>query len=184
MGDTTNAHVKLIGKRFGKLVVTSFAHQDKYRHIFWRCTCDCGGVRTTCSRQLIGGRTKSCGCLPRPRGKANKQWKGVGELGLVYFHAVKNGAIRRGLEFDLTIEQCWKLFVAQRRKCKLSGLPLVFRSCQRQHDGTASLDRIDSAKGYTLDNVQWIHKDINQMKMEFSEDYFLTLVHAIAKHTS
>ena len=44
------------------------------------------------------------------------------------------------------------------------------------HGGaTASLDRIDSDGAYTIDNVQWIHKDINVMKNSFSEEYFMYL---------
>ena len=40
---------------------------------------------------------------------------------------------------------------------------------------TASLDRIDNTKGYTQDNVQWVHKDINRIKSDLSQEYFLTL---------
>lgn len=38
---------------------------------------------------------------------------------------------------------------------------------------TASLDRIDSLKGYTLDNVQWIHKDLNYMKCDYEENEYI-----------
>ena len=38
--------------------------------------------------------------------------------------------------------------------------------------GNASLDRIDSSKGYVKDNIQWVHKDVQIMKNKFSEDYF------------
>jgi hypothetical protein len=34
--------------------------------------------------------------------------------------------------------------------------------------GTARLDMIDPAKGYVEGNVQWIHKDIQAMKGDFS----------------
>lgn len=38
---------------------------------------------------------------------------------------------------------------------------------------TASLDRIDSSKGYLENNVQWVHKDINWMKQDYSHEEFL-----------
>jgi hypothetical protein len=38
---------------------------------------------------------------------------------------------------------------------------------------TASLDRIDSSKGYFKGNVQWIHKDLNVMKMDLTEEKFI-----------
>ena len=38
-----------------------------------------------------------------------------------------------------------------------------------------SVDRIDSSKGYIIDNIRWIHKDINVMKNSFSDEYFTYL---------
>jgi len=52
----------LIGKRFGRLTVTSFSHKDK-KHVYWNCLCDCGGDRISSSGNLIHGGNKSCGCL-------------------------------------------------------------------------------------------------------------------------
>jgi hypothetical protein len=68
----------------------------------------------------------------------------------------------------------WELFLKQDRKCALSGLPIEFGTKGREL-GTASLDRIDSTKGYTPENVQWLHKDINQMKMDLTEQKFIDL---------
>lgn len=45
---------------------------------------------------------------------------------------------------------------------------------------TASLDRIDSSSGYGLENIQWLHKDINIMKNVHSQDYFLSLCKKVA----
>lgn len=63
----------------------------------------------------------------------------------------------------------------QHRKCNLSGVELEF-----DKTNSASLDRIDNTKGYTLENVQWVHKDINRMKNVFSQDYFIDMCHRIA----
>ena len=106
-------------------------------------------------------------------GKNNPTWKGYEELSSVYFSRVKNNAKIRNLEFNITIKQMWDLFLKQNRKCALSGLELKFHKKRKMaSDGNASLDRIDSSKGYTNDNIQWIHTDINQMNMEFAEDKF------------
>jgi len=48
------------------------------------------------------------------------------------------------------------------------------------HENTASLDRIDSSKGYVKDNVQWVHKDINRMKWNFPQDKFVKLCSFVA----
>lgn len=47
---------------------------------------------------------------------------------------------------------------------------------------SASLDRIDSKKSYTVDNVQWVHKDVNWMKNKFDQDYFIEMCGRIADH--
>lgn len=52
----------LTGKRYGRLVVTSFAGLT-HSHGTWICMCDCGGTKTVVSGSLRNGLTKSCGCL-------------------------------------------------------------------------------------------------------------------------
>jgi hypothetical protein len=45
---------------------------------------------------------------------------------------------------------------------------------------TASLDRIDSSKGYTIDNVQWVHKTVNLMKRELNQQDFIDICNKIS----
>jgi hypothetical protein len=84
------------------------------------------------------------------------------------------------LSFDISIEEAWNLFLKQDRTCALSGLVLEFGKKGREL-GTASLDRIDSKEGYTTDNIQWVHKDVNKMKMDFDEERLLLLCEKIYK---
>jgi len=48
--------------------------------------------------------------------------------------------------------------------------------------GDASLDRIDNSKGYHLNNVQWVHKDVNRMKWIFEQDYFIKLCNKVSEY--
>ena len=80
------------------------------------------------------------------------------------------------------MEQAWELFEKQNRKCALSGLLLNFPKDRNTHGGTASLDRIDSNGNYTLDNVQWVHKDINRLKNSFDQDYFINLCKLVSNY--
>jgi hypothetical protein len=48
---------------------------------------------------------------------------------------------------------------------------------------TASLDRKDSSKGYTKDNVQWIHKTINFMKGQMSDQEFVSWCKLVCTNT-
>lgn len=60
--------MSLVGRRFGRLVVTSFAHiknQSKY----WLCQCDCGEEVIQNTSNLNAGRMRSCGCLRRELNK-------------------------------------------------------------------------------------------------------------------
>ncbi len=82
----------------------------------------------------------------------------------------------------MTIQEAWALFLKQNKKCAYSGIPLQFPSQEKNHDGTASIDRIDSNGDYTIDNVQWVHKDINFMKQVFSEKQFLDYCVSICKY--
>jgi hypothetical protein len=102
------------------------------------------------------------------------QWRGYGEIGITYWNQCQRNASLRKINFDLTIEYAWDVFIQQNRLCALSGGPLTM---PHNHDGkqigTASLDRIDSTKGYEINNVQWIHKDYQQMKWALSQIDFI-----------
>lgn len=53
----------LSGKRFGKLTVVKFDHQDRTTMLnFYQCKCDCGNTIIARGVFLRKGFTKSCGC--------------------------------------------------------------------------------------------------------------------------
>lgn len=53
----------LTGQRFGRLTVVSKTDERKDRCVVWKCICDCGNEHFVISRSLLGGKTRSCGCL-------------------------------------------------------------------------------------------------------------------------
>lgn len=53
----------LLGKRFGKLVVTEKTESRSRGLVVWKCKCDCGKECVASSRNLLSGYKKSCGCL-------------------------------------------------------------------------------------------------------------------------
>ncbi len=76
---------------------------------------------------------------------------GIHELSGAYFSQIRCGAKTRGLEFNITIQYVWDLFEKQNFKCALSGLPItLYRNWtkKKNENSTASLDRVDSSKGY------------------------------------
>jgi dCMP deaminase len=72
-------------------------------------------------------------------------------------------AKRRNIKFDLKIEDVWDLYLKQDKKCALSGIEIFFYK-EKKKRNTASIDRKDSKLDYTLDNIQILHKDVNNMK--------------------
>jgi hypothetical protein len=167
-------------QKFGKLLVLSIHSKSRNSHIRYTCLCDCGKQTNVLGTHLIQGNTKSCGC-DKPIGKTHHQWKGVEEISgdFWYSHVVRSANGDKGrrypVKLTLTIEEAWNLFIRQERKCALSGLELSFPRVSKDKSYTASLDRIDSSKGYTIDNVQWVHKDINMMKNKFDNEYFINM---------
>lgn len=116
------------------------------------------------------------------------KWKGHEELSGTRWSSYQKGAESRGLAFNVTIEYAWNLFLRQERRCALTGMLIDFdmdlgNLCKYGHQGgTASLDRIDSKQGYIEGNLQWVHKDVNKMKMDLPEEKFLSIVKHIYEH--
>lgn len=132
--------------------------------VIYKCKCDCGNIIETIAGSLTFGDTTSCGCSRR-----KKYYK---EISSTAWTRIKGCAKERNIRFHISKKYAWNLFLKQNRKCALSGIAIKFAKHFKDKDQTASLDRIDSSKGYIKDNVQWTHKDINQMKMEFDESKF------------
>ena len=113
-------------------------------------------------------------------GEKNAFWKGYKDIP---FHWFSKYFLRRGRggkrSGNITIEQIYDLWIMQNKKCKLSGLDIDF--IRRDSGVSASIDRIDSSKEYTIDNVQLVHKDVNLMKNHFNQDYFINMCKMISK---
>ena len=124
--------------------------------------------------------------IEQRRIRFNANWKGFGDLSGDHWRRITKGAESRNLEMTITIEDAWNKYLQQNGKCAISGVDITLRgqeigiSSKYVHEKTtASLDRIDSKNGYTLDNIQWIHKDLNQMKSDRSMETFLYWIKTI-----
>lgn len=172
------------GHRFGKIVALKiFGTHPTSKSKLWECKCDCGKIFSTSGTLLRKGQTKSCGCLKKEAslrtGKESKGWKGYKEISKKFFNRIKYNAINRNISFDLKIEEIWDLFLKQDKKCAISGVELSFSPKSVGCLCSASIDRINSKKGYTIDNVQWVHKKINIMKQDMDDDEFLNWINLI-----
>jgi 5-methylcytosine-specific restriction endonuclease McrA len=91
----------------------------------------------------------------------------------------KKSAKDRGREFSLTTPELHELWDAQEGCCALCGGKLGVTG-----DGwcAASIDRIDPARGYTMDNVQWTHWRCNDAKTNMTNEDFINMCAAITAH--
>lgn len=125
----------------------------------------CYSCRTASNnKKRIGTKTK----------EKNPAWKGFGTVPGKVFSKLKRDAEKRNLPFEITIEDIHNQYNQQKELCAFSGFPLVFG-----YD--ASVDRIDSSKGYTIDNIQIVHKDLNMMKRDMDNTDFILWCRAVAR---
>lgn len=83
-------------------------------------------------------------------------------------------ASARGLAFDLSLGDLPRPFT-----CPVFGVALVYQATGRRQDNSASLDRIDSSRGYTRDNVWVISWRANQIKSNATLDELKRLCAAL-----
>jgi len=172
--------VDLSNKRYGCYSVLYRAENDPRGKTRWVVRCKCGNVREVNASLLRPKPPQSCNSC-----KPHRNSKGVGELTSVYFSTLRINAKKRGIKFAITMKQIWQLFLRQKRKCALTGLDLgLIKSYTLYNKGgqTASLDRIDPKKGYTINNVRWLHKAVNISKWNFTDEYYIKLCGLVYKH--
>lgn len=169
-----------VGDKFGKWTVIDENYKclTKARAAHYLCRCDCGQTEKYVNASNLQNR-KSPSC--------NKctQYIGINDLSGTFISVIKKGARTRNLEYTITNEYLYDLYLSQNKKCNLSGVEIKFHpsySSGYRKEQTASLDRIDNTKGYIEGNVQWLHVDVNMMKRSYSQEYFIELCKKIAEH--
>lgn len=166
------------GRRFGSVIVLGpSAGNERFRiNGYWDCLCDCGETIRRTGDKLKSGRYS---CLKCRYKRAEKR------PFLTIWSSIRCGAKSRGLELAVSMEEAFELLDKQGCRCALTGVPIQIADTGKEHlrgGTTASLDRIDSGLGYVHGNIQWILKDLNQMKMDLPQERFIELCRLVAKH--
>lgn len=169
----------ITGQKFGQLsVIKRLPEYTKTRGAMWECQCECGNTVKLASNCLTSGNNVTCGDKSKHYGtQLDTHNVRFGEIPAVHLTSIKQNATKRNLEFNVTGEYLWELFLKQEKKCAISNIELVFTPHRNSHKfrylTTASLDRIDSSKGYVIGNVRWVHKDINKMLSNYGDTKFI-----------
>ena len=80
---------------------------------------------------------------------------------------------RRNKEVNITMDDMIEVWEKQGGICPFTGVKLILNSYSKIVDSVllaASLDRIDSSKGYIKGNIRWVSRGINLMKSNKSDE--------------
>jgi len=185
-------HIPILNKQYGNFTVISeeiFKTNDS--KIMFKVRCSCGKEQFIRAYFLEIGRQNCCKSCSQKRALSEnisrQKFLKIGHDGIDNFTKttywyLRNCAKRRGISWsdELTIEYLYDLLLKQNKKCALTGLNIDLTESRLGSNVdfklmTASLDRIESSKGYEPNNVQWVHKHINKMKNNFEESYFIKM---------
>ena len=176
--------IDLKGAEFGNWIVLGRSDKSFRGNTYWYCLCKCGKKKDVLGDTLRRGSSRSCGCIPRARGIRHHNRTGYKGITGDFWDYIKRQAISRGLEFSITIEQAWNILEKQQFKCALSGIAIDLpKDSYSKKESSTSLDRIDSSKGYTIDNIQWLDKRVNIMKNKFDQREFIQLCQTIGEYS-
>lgn len=176
-----NRYKDTIGKTFGFLNVLSYSHCDG-KHNFVRCECVCGNIVSKRVQDLNYGSVKSCGCQGK-NAKKPESIDGYEDISSRFIRNLRNNARRRNIDFNIEAKDVWNVYLKQNKRCSLSGELIFFNPLNKvTNTQTASVDRIDSSKDYSIENIQILHKDINMLKFKYDQDFFIELCKKVADH--
>lgn len=165
----------LTGQRFGRLVVDRIApsrvYSNGWKAAMWFCRCDCGQEKAVRAMDLRRGSATSCGCKQREQARDQLTTHGLtGTHEHKMWSAAKDRARRRGIEFDLELED-----IHIPECCPVLGMKLE-RGEGKAHPASPSLDRIIPSKGYVKGNTQVISNRANTVKKDATLDEVKALI--------
>lgn len=181
MPSNNSPHLVAIGERFCRLTVLGFSHNDKRYRRHYKVKCDCGKIKTVQGTLLRSGNTKSCGCLSREVRKAKLLPNNRGVINQVIL-GYKRHAKDRGFAWKLTFDEVSSII---NQPCYYCGIvnsnKKITKNCK---DGFSynGIDRVNSLKDYTLDNVVPCCDFCNKAKGNKTKQDFLSWARRIYKN--
>lgn len=155
--------------------------------IVWLCRCKCGKETLTRSSYLKSGRKKSCGCIQKDYYRTHKKITTYGLTKL--YNEYKVSAKSKNREFNLTKEEfrqltsknCFYCNIAPYRK-RINIYAKNKITIEMGEFIFNGLDRINSSKDYTLDNVLTCCKVCNCAKSNLTTEEFKEWLERIYNH--
>lgn len=193
---TTNIYVRgnmrqrvdLSGQKFGRLTVIEFVYSTSRGQAYYKCMCECGVEKIIRSSNFVNGSTISCGCYQK---NEKNKWLRSKMPHLISAKRVWQANYGNGCSFEiflkLTQQNCYY--------CTASPMNKINCYSNRMKKGTISkdwfdkcwwtyngLDRIDSSKPHTEDNIVPCCKFCNQAKNDMTTEEFKNWIKRIYKN--
>ncbi len=172
------------GQRFGRLVVLHLAPEyDKSEGAYWVCQCDCGSEQRKVKGYFLrSGKTQSCGCFHHE--ELSKRVSGfLGQAAATQcWNNYKHIARARGLAFELSKEQFFKLTKGNCFYCGCEPYQVIEVPSGNGTYVYNGIDRLDSSKGYQESNCVPCCGTHNLMKLDTSKEDFIAHCRAVVNH--
>lgn len=153
----------IIGNKYGNLTVIKKSHYKK-KNLYWECKCECGEICYATSSDLKRGRKNFCNNCNREKSK-----KSV--LNILY-NNYKRGAIKRGFDFELNINEFEKIIHSNCYYCGIEPKQILNKKGMREQLIYNGIDRINNDFGYTINNSVPCCKFCNFAKKGFNINEF------------
>lgn len=187
-----------IGEKFNKMLVLEII---KGRIV--KCQCDCGNIKECDIQDLKRNRIKACGCQrnnPEMRKEAKLRAYKLLENGTLnkggdhypkkdrefkYFLKILKSSKGRKDSF-LNIDDLKEVWNSQNGICPYSKIKLSLPTHSNYKPdlpyNMASVDRIDSSKPYTKNNIQFVSRTMNYAKNNMTHEQTLEFIKILIKN--
>jgi hypothetical protein len=171
----------LIGKQTLYNLLKPYVHKDRKKHCFI-----CGETNERYFYKSRYSKCKLCTIDTQPKKNISvvkqKKYYGVWYVKNSIKSKLadaKSRARRKGFAFNLTEDIIIKQYNKQRGKCIYSNLKIKLNDDDTNEGKLFSIDRVDSTKGYTKDNIVLTTSFINRMKLDYTIDEFFNTIKLI-----
>lgn len=167
-----------VGKVFGSWVVLTDDTMVKNNVTHWHCICmKCKRQQYVPLNNLMNGSSTQCKRCAAKEGGVKRR-KGYEDISGNQWSQLKSQAKRKGIPFNIRIEEAWEIYINQYEQCAYTGKKIGFSGYPYNSEkNTAVLTRIDADVPYVQYNCQWIHKDVAQIKPQsMNRNEFLSLI--------
>ena len=183
--------IDMSGKKIGMLTVikevpSRLKGKNKFRARFL-CQCECGTLKEVDGANLRAGDTISCGCYRKLiRKQVMREYharKNPYSVENRYYNGYKSDTKRNNRKFNISFKKFMEMIQLKCHYCGSKPNLKIFNKGKSRFKIVNGIDRINSNKGYLINNIITCCSKCNLMKNVFSVNDFLSHVDKIYKYS-